>query len=324
MPTASGVPTAWPFRCEVAAAPWNSAPARSEYVLAGLLLLGYAWRRQQERRTRALRYGRPLKQTVRERTSELDERNQQLQLSVLRGRVLVVEDRPLNREGSDQHASARSGCRWRPPVMAGEEALEQAPGRHFDAILMDCGPARDGRLHGDDEAACASQTGPRVPIIALRADASMGGRDACLTAGMDDYRPSRSVARPCTLCSRAGSTSTRERTRSCSPLALKECGFAIADDFGTGQPAVSRASRRHAALEPTMGRKSFRYALYCVLVVAAVWQGRRSGCCGRYIRAMEYSRRSIQCRLSWSRRRRCSLAAGNSANARATTSPLGS
>ena len=43
-------------------------------------LLGYVWRRQQRKRERALRYSRELEHTVRVRTHELEERNQQLQV----------------------------------------------------------------------------------------------------------------------------------------------------------------------------------------------------------------------------------------------------
>jgi signal transduction histidine kinase/ligand-binding sensor domain-containing protein/CheY-like chemotaxis protein len=64
----------------VAAAPWNTTLARVVYVALAMLLLGYIWRRQQLKRERALRYSRELEHTVRVRTHELEERNQQLQV----------------------------------------------------------------------------------------------------------------------------------------------------------------------------------------------------------------------------------------------------
>ena len=64
----------------LAAAPWNTALARALYVALAILLLGYLWRRQQLKRERALRYSRELEHTVRVRTHELEERNQQLQV----------------------------------------------------------------------------------------------------------------------------------------------------------------------------------------------------------------------------------------------------
>ena len=64
----------------VAAAPWNTLAARALYVALALLLIGYIWRSQQRKRLRALRYSRELEHTVRVRTHELEERNQQLQV----------------------------------------------------------------------------------------------------------------------------------------------------------------------------------------------------------------------------------------------------
>ena len=65
---------------DVAPAPWNTLGARMVYVAAVLLVLGYLWRFQSARRERELRYSRELEQTVGERTRELEERNQQLQV----------------------------------------------------------------------------------------------------------------------------------------------------------------------------------------------------------------------------------------------------
>jgi signal transduction histidine kinase/ligand-binding sensor domain-containing protein/CheY-like chemotaxis protein len=64
----------------VAPAPWNTLPARIVYFLIGLGVLAYLWRFQRQRRARELRYSRELEQTVRIRTHELEERNQQLQV----------------------------------------------------------------------------------------------------------------------------------------------------------------------------------------------------------------------------------------------------
>jgi signal transduction histidine kinase/ligand-binding sensor domain-containing protein/CheY-like chemotaxis protein len=64
----------------VAAAPWNTLAARLLYVLVGAAILAYLWRFQRQRRERELHYNRELEQTVRVRTRELEERNQQLQV----------------------------------------------------------------------------------------------------------------------------------------------------------------------------------------------------------------------------------------------------
>jgi len=64
----------------VAAAPWNTLPARLAYAAAALLILGYLWRLQRARRTRELNHKRELETMVRQRTHELEERNRELQI----------------------------------------------------------------------------------------------------------------------------------------------------------------------------------------------------------------------------------------------------
>ncbi len=64
----------------VAPAPWNTLAARLAYLATALLVFGYLWRQQRQRRERALLYSRELEQTVQVRTRELEERNQQLQV----------------------------------------------------------------------------------------------------------------------------------------------------------------------------------------------------------------------------------------------------
>jgi signal transduction histidine kinase/ligand-binding sensor domain-containing protein/CheY-like chemotaxis protein len=103
----------------------------------------------------------------------------------LAGRVLVVEDQPLNREVA--HGMLTSlGLRVE-TAHDGQEALARLERERFDLVLMDCEmPVMDGlsaavalrRREGD---------GPRTPIVALTADATGTGREACLAAGMDDY-----------------------------------------------------------------------------------------------------------------------------------------
>src|SRR3984885_3639371 len=64
----------------VAPAPWNTLAARLLYVLVGAAVLAYLWRFQRQRRGRELHYKHELEQTVRVRTRELEDRNQQLQV----------------------------------------------------------------------------------------------------------------------------------------------------------------------------------------------------------------------------------------------------
>src|SRR5258708_38679412 len=79
MPTAYGATIVWPFRCTWRRLPGTRWP-RIVYLLIGLGVLAYLWRFQRRRRERELRYSRELEHTVRSRTHELEERNQQLQV----------------------------------------------------------------------------------------------------------------------------------------------------------------------------------------------------------------------------------------------------
>lgn len=68
-------------------------------------------------------------------------------------------------------------------------SLQQPSEHHFDAVLMDClMPVMDGyeatRQWRDYE---QTHQLPRMPIIALTANAILGDEEACYSAGMDDY-----------------------------------------------------------------------------------------------------------------------------------------
>lgn len=105
----------------------------------------------------------------------------------LAGRVLVVEDQPLNREVTEGMLSSlglRTDC-----ACDGREALERLAHESFDAVLMDCQmPVMDG-FSATAALRQRERQGTRVPVIALTADATREGRAACLAAGMDDYLP---------------------------------------------------------------------------------------------------------------------------------------
>ena len=71
----------------------------------------------------------------------------------------------------------------------GREAVDQSAAAAFDVVLMDVQmPEMDGL-----EAARAIRTregsGPRLPIIAMTANAMKGDREMCIEAGMDGYVP---------------------------------------------------------------------------------------------------------------------------------------
>jgi CheY-like chemotaxis protein len=78
-------------------------------------------------------------------------------------------------------------------VEDGARALERMHRGGLDLVLMDCQlPVLDGWEATRRWRAKEAESGrPRLPIIALTANAVVGDRDRCLRAGMDDY-----VAKP--------------------------------------------------------------------------------------------------------------------------------
>ena len=104
-------------------------------------------------------------------------------------KILVAEDNELNQELILEMLH-RIGCKA-DVVGDGKLALEAVRRERFDLLLMDCQmPEMDGltatRAIREHEAAQGDDH-PRLPIIALTANAMTGDRDECLAAGMDDY-----------------------------------------------------------------------------------------------------------------------------------------
>ena len=103
----------------------------------------------------------------------------------LTGRVLVVEDQPLNREVANGMLTSL-GLRVE-TANDGQQALNRLERERFDLVLMDCEmPVMDG-LSAATALRRREGGGVRTPIVALTADATDTGRDACLAVGMDDY-----------------------------------------------------------------------------------------------------------------------------------------
>ena len=105
----------------------------------------------------------------------------------LHGRVLLVEDNPVNQRVAqrllDLHGLDVTA------VGDGRQAVERLEQEPFDLVLMDClMPVMDGymatRLWRERE---RTRGDARLPIVAMTANAMAGDRERCLAAGMDDY-----------------------------------------------------------------------------------------------------------------------------------------
>ena len=101
--------------------------------------------------------------------------------------VLVVEDNPVNQMVIEELMLAAGHT----VALAenGEEALERIAAEKIDLVLMDCQmPVMDGFEATMKIRELEAENGtPRLPIIAVTANAIMGDRERCLDAGMDDY-----------------------------------------------------------------------------------------------------------------------------------------
>ncbi|MDH3602863.1 MAG: response regulator, partial [Candidatus Tectomicrobia bacterium] len=105
----------------------------------------------------------------------------------LQGRVLLTEDNPVNQEvtlGMLENLNCQVDI-----ANHGGEAVAAVEHTAYDLILMDCQmPEMDGfeatRAIRERE---ELTTQPRVPIIALTANAFDSDRKQCLASGMDDY-----------------------------------------------------------------------------------------------------------------------------------------
>lgn len=100
-------------------------------------------------------------------------------------RVLVVDDSHINQRVAAGMLK-RLGCTV--DVAAnGLEGLEALRRRRYDLVILDCQmPVMDGYVMAEQ---WRREEDPdrRILLVALTADATVGARDRCLSAGMDDY-----------------------------------------------------------------------------------------------------------------------------------------
>jgi len=93
--------------------------------------------------------------------------------------------------------------------------------------------------------------GTRIPIIALTADATAAGREACLAAGMDDYlaKPFRREALHATLVRWLAATTPAEAERA------RRANGSMADSTASGEPILDCATLDALRALPRNGAK---------------------------------------------------------------------
>jgi CheY-like chemotaxis protein len=121
--------------------------------------------------------------------------NWQHELRTLSGHVLVVEDNPVNlivaramlESLGLQVSEATSGLAALDHL--GQAALAPPTRQPVDLVLMDCQmPGLDGLETTRRWRVQETQAGlPRLPVLALTANATREDRERCLAAGMDDH-----------------------------------------------------------------------------------------------------------------------------------------
>ncbi|MBX9404137.1 response regulator [Pseudomonas baetica] len=125
-----------------------------------------------------------LRRTLNPEVATINDAQLETSPPVRRGRVLLVEDNPVNQLVA-KGMLGKLGC---DVVVAahGAEALDQLEYQEFDLVLMDCNmPVMDGY----EASRQIRQSGrwPNLPIVALTANAMSEERERCRAAGMSDY-----------------------------------------------------------------------------------------------------------------------------------------
>ncbi len=112
-----------------------------------------------------------------------------LELSPLKGKLLLVDDDPLNVMVAEALLGDQDGLEIS-VAHHGLEAIKMWEEHGYDLILMDCQmPVMDGLTASIKLRKKESQMEgmPHIPIIALTANAQQSDRADCLNAGMDDF-----------------------------------------------------------------------------------------------------------------------------------------
>jgi len=102
------------------------------------------------------------------------------------GHILLAEDNPVNQKVAIRMLEkAGYSC---DVASNGVDVLKAMEKGNYDLVLMDCRmPEMDGLEATKAIRRREGETSPRIPIIAMTAEAMKGSRELCIDAGMDDY-----------------------------------------------------------------------------------------------------------------------------------------
>jgi CheY-like chemotaxis protein len=101
-------------------------------------------------------------------------------------RILLVEDNLINQKIT--LLTLKPLVHSIDTASNGKEALDRFGTNNFDLILMDIQmPIMSGLVAAEKIRALESTTNSHVPIIAITANAMIGDKEKCLSAGIDDY-----------------------------------------------------------------------------------------------------------------------------------------
>ncbi len=101
-------------------------------------------------------------------------------------KILLVEDNLINQKIT--HLTLKPLVHSIDTASNGKEALDKFGTSGYDLILMDIQmPVMSGLVAAEKIRALESTTNTHVPIIAITANAMLGDKEKCISAGIDDY-----------------------------------------------------------------------------------------------------------------------------------------
>jgi CheY-like chemotaxis protein len=101
-------------------------------------------------------------------------------------KILLVEDNLINQKIT--HLTLKPLVNSIDTASNGKEALDKFGTANYDLILMDIQmPVMSGLVAAEKIRALEASTSSHIPIIAITANAMLGDKEKCLSAGIDDY-----------------------------------------------------------------------------------------------------------------------------------------